>query len=155
MIEVKNLDGLIESFLRFPTESRRAIVVSLDEIGKAVTRKAKAEHRFRRKTGALQRSIRYETQGRGADALRLRIYLDSRITTTKTKSGQEYSYGLIQHDGTGKGYDRSWASPAFSPKLKTAGLEADHFLTDAYDALVEENRRTVVEALDRVSEKLF
>ena len=154
-LDVTGIEELIESCLRFPVESRRACVEALDDVGRTVTKEAKSQHRFKRKSGNLQRSMRYETKGAGAPIMTLRIYLDSRITTTRTKAGKQYSYGLIQHDGTGRNYKKSWASPEFTPSNNFDGLKHDHFLTDAFDRNLDESKKHVADAIDKIRRREF
>ena len=115
----------------------------LGKYGSLMVKYARANHRFNTRTGQAERSI---TSKVNRKEWILEFYIDDK----KVMSGG-YNYAWIQHDGSGEKYKKSRFSPSVSPKLKTGGVKADHFMVRAWEQYVDDMtdalRKLLVETL--------
>lgn len=104
-------------------ELRKTLIV----YGNKMVRSARTGHRYNRKSGNLDRSIEHVVS---RDKIKLKFWINP-----KTLSKGKYNYGLIQHEGSGKGYKQSKAAkrkPSKAPKTGF-GILFDHFMVRAWD----------------------
>lgn len=116
----------------------------LGKYGSLMVKYARANHRFTTQTGQLERAISFKVK-------RKEWQLEFFIDDVRVYSNG-YNYGWVQHDGSGANYKKSRFSPAVSPKLKTGGVKADHFMVRAWDEYVDdmtaELEKLLIEVLD-------
>ena len=136
-LEIKNLSQLNEAFARAPGAVRRQLRLALNIALRGVQDRARREHKFRSRSGNLERSIRTKIDSDWPPVGR--IYLDP--AGTMTKNGQ--AYGTYQHEGTQDHFVRPrdrlalrWVSGggfAFSRGHRVSGIAADPFVDRAGD----------------------
>jgi len=88
-------------------------------------RDTRANHRYNRRTGALDESIKSEVEHVPGEYVSLRFFIDpDRVTTEKG-----WNYGWIQNDGSSDGYRQGAISPPSSPKNRDRrGIAHDDFM---------------------------
>lgn len=145
-IEIRRLNELVRAFDKAPAkvkvELRRAIKEALVKIQK----RARKEHRFRTRSGNLERSIEDEMISDWPPTGR--VWLNP--VASKTASGQ--SYGVFQHEGTREHFVRPrtrkalrWVNGGrifFSKGHRVRGIQTDQFIYKAAD-----NERAAINAI--------
>jgi len=144
-VEIKRLNDLIRAFERAPDEVKREMQLALRVALRDVQRRARAEHRFRTRTGNLERSI--TTKVLSDWPVRGLVALDPAVT--RTADGR--SYGVMVHDGTRAHtirprFKRSLRWPdnsefIFARRVRHPGTKPDPFLYKA-----AENERANINA---------
>jgi len=134
-VEVKNLEKLTAAFQRAPDAVKNQMRLALRVSLRNIQRRARSEHRFRTRTGNLERSI--DTQVLTDWPPSGRVLIDPAIT--KTADGR--SYGVMQHNGTPDHrvkpkHKKALRWPvsggfAFSRGHTVRGIKADPFLYKA------------------------
>jgi hypothetical protein len=137
-IDIKNLTQLSAAFARAPGAVRRQLRLALSIALRNVQTRARRDHKFRSRSGNLERSIRTKITSDWPPEGR--IYLDP--AGTMTDGGE--AYGTFQHEGTKAHFvgpkNRKalrWASGggfAFSKGHNVRGISADPFIDRAGDA---------------------
>jgi len=137
-VEIQNLNKLMDAFSRAPEEVKRQMRLALLVALRDVKEYAQRVHRFRTRSGDLERSI--ETEITNDWPPTGRIWLNP--ATTMTKTGK--SYGTYVHDGTPpheiKPVNRKalrWVKGnafVFSKKVKHPGTAKDPFIYQAAEA---------------------
>lgn len=137
-VEIQNLDKLMDAFGRAPGEVKRQLRLALLVALRNVKEYAQRVHRFRTRSGSLERSIESEVTGDWPPTGR--VWLNP--ATTMTKSGK--SYGAYVHEGTPPHDIRPvnrkalrWAAGnafVFSKKAKHPGTPKDQFVYQAAEA---------------------
>lgn len=128
-VKTTGLDAMIRNVEAYKKDLRNGLSDEVRECGNNTKNYAKANHRFKRKGGVLQRSVTFEME-RKSDIITARLFLNDAMLTTA--SGK--SYGTFIHEGTYDGYKQSPIAPAFSNTTGSKGWEADPFLYDAIKA---------------------
>jgi hypothetical protein len=126
VIETKGLSSLIRDMDGYTEELNKRISRSINRNGNATTAEARANHNYKRKGGALDRSIKFE-QDRKGNTHTADIFLDDSITSVD--NGR--SYGVFQHEGTHQGYEQSPIAKKYSSSAGKGGIKADPFLYNA------------------------
>lgn len=134
-VEIINLQRLIAAYERAPAVIKQEMKLALRVALRDVQRRARSEHRFRSRTGNLERSVKTEIVSDWPP--KGRVVLDPAIA--RTESGK--SYGVFVHDGTPPHDIRPrfkkslrWANGSefvFARSVKHPGTKPDPFLYDA------------------------
>lgn len=148
-VYVRGLKRLQRKLKKIAPKMNEEIKDILIQGGSDIVKYARANHRFKSRSGALKRAItqRYKkTRLKHTE----KIFIDRRMLSSK----DGFNYGWAQHDGTYKGYRRSPISPSATPKsLKSGyGIVADHFLYNAvkkYDKRIKKELRAVTKKIKR------
>lgn len=119
---------------------------TLIKYGNKMARDAKRDHRYNRQSGNLDKSIEAVVP---RDKLGLKFWINPTLVT----SGK-YNYGLIQHEGSGKGYKRSRGAKRYSTKLKSKGILNDHFLVRAWDKNIDSLKDALVKNFIKAAKKV-
>jgi len=120
----------------------RKVPFILQESGNKMVVQARSDHRFNTKSGQLERAITADVNPVGWE---LMFYIDPDRVTNKG-----YNYGWVQHDGSGTGYKKSYMSRKIKPKLKSGGIEADHFMVRAFESEIKNLERDITNVLKGV-----
>ena len=134
-IEIKHLAELTAAFAAAPEAIKKQLKLAMLVALRDIQSRARSEHRFRSRTGNLERSI--ETEILSDWPLKGRVALDQSITMTD--SGR--SYGAYVHDGTDPHIITPrvkkclrWAGGngfIFAKRVNHPGTKADPFLYNA------------------------
>lgn len=126
-IKLEGLKGMKRALSKYPNEFKKELRKTLIVYGNKMVRHARGSHRFKSKSGNLDRSIKSEVS---KDKIYMKFFIDPQILT----SGK-YNYGLIQHEGSYEGYKQSKSARKFPNKRpKTGfGILYDHFMDRAWD----------------------
>ena len=115
----------------------------LDDQGLKMVDYAISNHNYQSDTSKADGSIKRKITGSVEEEFyQLEFFIDPRQVTVYS-NGIEWDYLWIQHDGSGLGYKRSRLSPRVMPKLKTKGIQADHFMVRAWEKYIKEIRKQV------------
>lgn len=155
-VEIKNLEELVKAFEKAPGEAKIQLRLALRESLVKIQEHARKEHRFRTRTGMLERSVQVEVPSEWP--LVGRVWLNP--GPTQTASG--LSYGVFQHEGTKDhpieprnkkalrwvgGDGAMW----FSKGHDVSGIKSDPFIYRAGEA----NHETINRIFDRHIEMLI
>ena len=142
-VRLKGFDKQHRKLKSAMPELNKKVPVVLGKYGSLMVKYARANHKFKSQTSTLERSIVHKVDAKN---WRLEFKIDDKYVM----SGG-YNYGLIQHDGSGARYKKSRFSPTVSPKLKTGGVKADHFMVRAWeqyvDKMTDELQEILIKAL--------
>lgn len=111
----------------------------LQKRGNKMVEKARKDHKYKTKSGQLERSIEANVNSRDWSLI-FEINPD-RVTNN------DYNYAMIQHEGSGQGYKKSYMAKAVKPKLKSGGVKADHFMVRAFESEFENLRGDIIKVL--------
>lgn len=152
-IEIRRLDELIAAFEKAPAIIKEQMRLALRVALRDVQEKARSEHRFRTRSGNLERSV--TTQVVSQWPVVGRIKLDRSVT--KANNGE--SYGDYVHEGTPPHVIRPKDKKAlrwpgengfiFAKRVHHPGTKADPFLYEA----AENEREKINATFDRYTEE--
>ena len=128
MVEVIGLDNATRQLMSLQGRLNTSVGRSLVKHGSKMQKRAKKDHRFKSRSGNLERSILSDVKG-----LVLRFFIENRFT--KTKKG---SYGVYQHEGTYDSYKKSESAPKLPHSTGSKGLKHDHFMDRAFDLYLDD-----------------
>ena len=128
-VKLKGFDAIHRNLKKVMPDLNKEVAKILGRNGGKMVKYARANHRFTTQTGQLERAITFKVDSK---QWMLHFYIDE----TRVYS-HGYNYGWIQNDGTGYGYKQGKISPNATPKLSSAGLEADDFMGRAWDKYVD------------------
>ena len=152
-VEIKRIKELIQAFEKAPGEVRREMRLALNVALRDVQSRARKEHRFKSRSGHLERDIDSEVISEWP--LHGRVWLKGEITRINTGRWKGHSYGEFVHGGTRPHLimpvKRLWlrwarnrgngAEFVFAKKVKHPGTKPDPFIYQA-----AENERASINA---------
>ena len=149
-VEIKRLNELIQAFEKAPGEVRREMRLALAVSLRDVQRRARAQHRFRTRSGNLERDIDSEIIQDWPVVGR--VFINRTVTKIKGGKWASHSYGEFVHEGTSdhfveprKRMALRWVGKSgrfvFSRGHRVRGIKKDQFLYKA-----AENERASINA---------
>lgn len=126
VFQSEGLDKLIHDLDGYTKELNKEIALAMNENMEKVQIHARKNHRFKRVSGDLEKSVTVEYNGKTKNVHKTKIYLNDKFTTTENGK----SYGTYQHEGTYQGYDQSPIAPAYPSSTSKSGngIKGDPFL---------------------------
>lgn len=130
-IKIEGLKGMKRALSKYPNEFKKELRKTLVIYGNKMARHAKRDHRFKSKSGNLERSIKSEVS---KDKVFMKFFIDP-----QTLTNGKYNYGLIQHEGSYKGYKKSKSAKKYPNKRPNTGFGIlyDHFMDRAWDKYIK------------------
>lgn len=163
-IESRGLKELQAKFIKLPKAIADEQRLALKRGGNRVVKEARSNHKFNNPphmitstrqyspSGNLDRAIQSEvtTSKRGAFRFgyNLRVFINPVFVTANG-----YNYGVIQHDGMGRGYKPSPISPSFATTGRN-NLEHDWFVYNAWEKKVKGIERSLARVPQRARKKV-
>lgn len=147
-ISVTGLKEMQRALNKYPNVFNKTARSTLVVHGNKMANSARRDHRFNRKSGNLDRSIEAVTDKKD---IAMKLWINP-----KTLKSGKYNYGLIQHEGSYKGYKKSRAAsryPNKSPKTGF-GIRFDHFIVRAWDKHYKIMRNELKKDLMQAAKKL-
>lgn len=147
----KGIDEMQRSLSKYTKALYETGRKTLYVYGNKMASSAQKDHRYNRKSGNLDKSIESIVSLKG---LHLKFWINPvQLIVGKKK---KYNYGVIQHEGSGKGYKKSKFAkryPRKSPKTGY-GVRHDHFMVRAWNKhfkkMVRELRKDMKKAAKKV-----
>lgn len=149
--DINNLKQKLSAYRRGLLSQGKKI---LDEQGLKMVDYAISNHNYQSDTGNADLSIKRKITGSVEEEFyQLEFYIDPRRVTAHS-GGTAWNYVWVQHDGSGRGYKRSKLSPRVIPKLKTKGIQSDHFMVRAWQKYIKEIRKEVRQTQKNLKKEL-
>jgi len=117
-----------KKLMKVPKALQQHVKKTLGDAGNKITREARANHDYTRRSGNLDRAIQSKVvKDEFGTGVGLQVWINPQFVTSGS-----YNYGVIQHDGKGGGYSRSPISPSFRVTGNSGSQKRDWFLYNAY-----------------------
>jgi hypothetical protein len=144
------IDGLKERITALDLAAQkilRGVQKELGATGGKMEIDAKANHRFKTRSGNLERSIRHDVP---EGQMKMTLGFMDDATRSNWKKNPGVTYGTFQHEGTRDGYRQSKAAGKHENTPGRPGIAADHFIVRAWDKHVEGMKERVKKIVFRV-----
>ena len=151
-IKLDGLKGMQDAIKEYPKTLQKELRKTLVVYGNKMVRYAQKNHRFKRKSGSLERSISKEVS---ADRVGLMFFIkDDMVKPENSKKGN--SYGVFMHEGTYQGYKQSKSARRFASSQSKSGKgwEHDHFMDRAWDKYIKTMQRELKRDMVQTAQKL-
>lgn len=147
-IKIEGLKQAQRAIKKYPKEFKKALRGQLIFYGNKMKNHALSNHRYTRKSGSLDRSIEAIVP---KQKVALKFWINPKLVT----SGK-FNYGLIQHEGSYKGYRKSKAAKGYSrSKPKTGyGVRYDHFIIRAWDKYINKLQMALKKQITKTAKKV-
>ena len=99
-VEIKKLKEVMAAIETAPVTMKREMRLALRESLIAVQRRARLEHNFRTRTGALEKSINYEIMSEWPPIGRVWLDNSAGVNHAGWRLNADTSYGVYVHEGT-------------------------------------------------------
>ncbi|MCK5023244.1 MAG: hypothetical protein KAS04_03665 [Candidatus Aenigmarchaeota archaeon] len=151
-VKVQGLKRVKRAYKKYPKEFEKDARKTLIIYGNKLENSARKDHRFNRKSGKLDSSIKAVIEKAG---LVLKFWLDPRMLIVRSKKCS-YNYGLIQHDGSYNKYKPSKASPKHRSKTAKngGGIKHDHFMIRAWDKNIKKMVKELKKGMIKTTKRL-
>jgi len=149
VVKLSGMKGMKSALKKYPQELSKTARRTLHVYGNKMAKSARKDHRYNRQSGNLDRSIE-------AVVDKKKVEMKLWINPTLLKSGK-YNYGLIQHEGSYKGYKKSKAVKKRygSSTLKTGfGVLHDHFIVRGWAKHIKQMNRALKKDMVEAAQKL-
>lgn len=146
-VKKRGLKKYQKKLLSIPKKIEKGVRVQLKIEGPKLERLALSDHRYNRQSGQLDRAISSKVDKFG---MLLSFFIDNRFITIKEGKHKGKSYGIFQHEGTGRGYRKSKGAKQYNANASKGGIRHDHFMDRAFKKGVPGIKKNIKKVIKKV-----
>ena len=151
-IKITGIKRVKRSLTKYPKEVRKSVARVFVNVGRKMVSHAVNNHKYMSRTGNLDRSIEFKNMRKGY--IKYVFWINPFVTAVRWK-GKQLSYGIFQHEGTGRNYRPSGLTKRYSSNKRIKGIKADHFIKNAFLAYKDILYKKVKIAIAQTANRLF
>lgn len=153
-IKITGIKKIRRAINKYPTRFKKEIGSVVTNYGARMQGFARRNHDYISRSGNLDRAITFKRLDRSK--LIWAFFIDYTITAVSWK-GKKVSYGIFQHEGTGRNYSYSGLTEKrYSGNSKHKGIKHDHFILRAWNKysknMVNKIRKVIVDVTKKTME---
>lgn len=152
-IKLEGIKGMQKAISKYPNELEREFRKTLTVFGNKMVKHARRDHRFKRKSGNLDRAISIEVPRK---RVALKFFINDSLLRPKGRSKKGNSYGVFMHEGTYQGYRKSKSARGFASSSSKSGTgwKYDHFMDRAWEKYLKSMKMALQIDMMDVARKL-